>query len=140
MRKCMLNNLKGLQIQIFKSMCISWGKPSMVWNKLLWFGMIDSQCFSLTMDTGREALIRHYLLRMKEDNSNLIAKDLWKFWLRKWPLKPQKAFEWVIFTNEKYLQNMVKVDLKVQFKITVMKRSWKIKSIRLRFLMFENKC
>ena len=46
-----------------------------------------------------------------------------KFWLREWPLKPQKGiFEWVVFTNEKYLQNMVKVDLKVQFKISVMKK------------------
>ena len=33
-----------------------------------------------------------------------------------------KIIEWVVFTNEKYLQNMVKVDLEVQFKISVMKR------------------
>jgi hypothetical protein len=39
-------------------------------------------------------------------------------------LKPKKVFEWVIFTIEKYLQNMVKVDLKVQFKISVMKRKF----------------
>ena len=33
---------------------------------------------------------------------------------------------------------MVKVDLRIQFKISVMKRVWKIKSIMLRFLIFEN--
>ena len=67
--------------------------------------------------------ISEYYIYLK-DNSNLIAKGYEKFWLRKWPLKPQKAFEWVIFTNEKYVQNMVKVDLKVQFKISVMKRKF----------------
>ena len=36
----------------------------------------------------------------------------------------REIFEWVIFTNEKCLQNMVKVDLKVQFKISVMKRKF----------------
>ena len=44
--------------------------------------------------------------------------------IKKWPLKPQKVFGWVIFTNEKYVQNMVKVDLEVQFKISVMKGSF----------------
>jgi hypothetical protein len=39
-------------------------------------------------------------------------------------IETTKAFEWVIFTNEKYLQNMVKVDLNIQFKISVMKRKF----------------
>ena len=72
---------------------------------------------SITKDIGE------YYIYLK-DNSNLIAKGYEKVWLRKWPLKPQKTFEWVIFTNEKYLQNMVKVDLKIQFKMSVMKRKF----------------
>ena len=52
---------------------------------------------SITKDIGE------YYIYLK-DNSNLIAKGFEKFWLRKWPLKPQKVFEWVVFTNEKYLQ------------------------------------
>ena len=36
----------------------------------------------------------------------------------------KRTFEWVIFTNEKYVQNMGKVDLEVQFKISVMKRKF----------------
>ena len=48
-----------------------------------------------------------------------------KFWLRKVAIETTKVFGWVVFTNEKYLQNMVKVDLKIQFKISVMNRSLK---------------
>ena len=36
-------------------------------------------------------------------------------------MEPQNTFKWVIFTNEKYVQNMVKVDLRVQFKMSIMK-------------------
>ena len=72
---------------------------------------------SITKDIGE------YYIYLK-DNSNRIAKGYKKIWLREWPLKPQKVFEWVIFTNEKYVQNMVKVDLEVQFKISVMKRKF----------------
>ena len=38
---------------------------------------------SITKDIGE------YYIYLK-DNSNLIAKGYEKFWLRKWPLKPQK--------------------------------------------------
>ena len=73
---------------------------------------------SITKDKGE------FYIYLK-DNSNLIANGYKKkVWLRRWPLKPQKVFEWVIFTNEKYLQDMVKVDLEVQFKISVMKRKF----------------
>ena len=72
---------------------------------------------SITKDIGE------YYINLK-DNSNLIAMVYTKSFGKKWPLKPQKTFEWVIFTNEKYLQNMVKVDLKIQFKISVMKRKF----------------
>ena len=36
-------------------------------------------------------------------------------------------------------KNMVKVDLGVQFKISIKKRKFEIKSIRLRFLMLKTK-
>ena len=72
---------------------------------------------SITKDIGE------YYIYLK-DNSNLIAKGYEKVLIRKWPLKPQKTFEWDIFTNEKYVQNMVKVDLEIQFKISVMKRKF----------------
>ena len=42
--------------------------------------------------------------------------------IKKVAIETTKAFEWVIFTNEKYVQNLVKVDLKIQFKISIMKR------------------
>ena len=43
---------------------------------------------------------------------------------KKLAIETTKVFEWVVFTNEKYLQNMAKVDLKIQFKISVMKRKF----------------
>ena len=45
---------------------------------------------SITKDIGE------YYIYLK-DNSNLIAKGYEKFWIRKWPLKPQK------YLNELYL-------------------------------------
>ena len=73
---------------------------------------------SITKDIGE------YYIYLK-DNSNLIAKGYEKVWLRKWPLKPQKDI-WMgyIYQLEVYTK-MVKVDLKVQFKISVMKRKFK---------------
>ena len=70
---------------------------------------------SITKDIGE------YYIYLK-DNSNLIAKGYEKFWLRKWPLKPQKEI-WMgyIYQLEVYTK-VVKVDLKIQFKISVMKR------------------
>ena len=47
-----------------------------------------------------------------------------KFLIKKVAIETTKVFEWAIFTNEKYLQNMVKVELKIQFKISVMKRKF----------------
>ena len=70
---------------------------------------------SITKDIGE------YYIYLK-DNSNLIAKGYEKNLSKRVAIETTKVFEWVIFTNEKYLQNMVKVDLKVQFKISVMKR------------------
>ena len=72
---------------------------------------------SITKDIGE------YYIYLK-DNSNLIAKGYEKILIKKVAIETTKVFEWVIFTNEKYLQNMVKVDLKVQFKISVMKRKF----------------
>ena len=70
---------------------------------------------SITKDIG-EYYIYH------KDNSNLIAKGYEKIWLRRWPLEPQKGI-WMgyIYQLEVYTK-MVKVDLKIQFKISVMKR------------------
>ena len=56
-------------------------------------------------------------------NSNLRAKG-YENLIKKVAIGTTKAFEWVIFTNEKYLQNMVKVDLEIQFKTSVMKRKF----------------
>ena len=72
---------------------------------------------SITKDIGE------YYIYLK-DNSNLIAKGYEKVLIKKVAIETTKVFEWVIFTNEKYLQNMVKVDLKIQFKISVMKRKF----------------
>ena len=72
---------------------------------------------SITKDIGE------YYIYLK-DNSNLIAKGYEIFLMRSGHWNHKKTFEWVIFTNEKYLQNMVKVDLEVQFKISVMKREF----------------
>jgi hypothetical protein len=72
---------------------------------------------SITKDIGE------YYIYLK-DNSNLIAKGYEKSLVKKVAIETTKVFEWVIFTNEKYLQNMVKVDLEVQFKISVMKRKF----------------
>ena len=72
---------------------------------------------SITKDIGE------YYIYLK-DNSNLITKGYEKFWLESGHWNHKKTFEWVIFTNERYVQNMVKVDLKVQFKISVMKRKF----------------
>jgi hypothetical protein len=44
--------------------------------------------------------------------------------IKKVAIETTKLFEWVIFTNERYIQNMVKVDLEVQFKISIMKREF----------------
>ena len=72
---------------------------------------------SITKDIGE------YYIYLK-DNSNLIAKGYEKFWLRRWPLKPQKGiwmsgiYQWKVFT--KYGQSW----FKVQFKISVMKRKF----------------
>ena len=71
---------------------------------------------SITKDIGE------YYIYLK-DNSNLIAKGYEKL-IKEVAIETTKVFEWVIFTNEKYLQNMVKVDLKIQFKISVMKRKF----------------
>ena len=72
---------------------------------------------SITKDIGE------YYIYLK-DNSNLIAKGYERFLIKKVAIETTKVFEWVIFTNEKYVQNMVKVDLEVQFKISVMKRKF----------------
>ena len=72
---------------------------------------------SITKDIG-EYYIYH------KDNSNLIAKGYERLLIKKVAIETTKVFEWVIFTNEKYLQNMVKVDLKIQFKMSVMKRKF----------------
>ena len=72
---------------------------------------------SITKDIGE------YYIYLK-DNSNLIAKGYEKVLIKKVAIETTKVFEWVIFTNEKYLQNMVKVDLRIQFKISVMKRKF----------------
>jgi len=72
---------------------------------------------SITKDIGE------YYIYLK-DNSNLIAKGYEKVLIKKVAIETTKVFEWVIFTNEKYLQNMVKVDLKIQFKISIMKRKF----------------
>ena len=69
---------------------------------------------SITKDIGE------YYIYLK-DNSNLIAKGYDFFFIRSGHWN-HKTIEWVVFTNEKYLQNMVKVDLKVQFKSSVIKR------------------
>ena len=58
-----------------------------------------------------------------KDNSNLITKGYEKVLIRRWPLKPQRHL------NELYLpirsiHKMVKVDLKIQFKISIMKREF----------------
>ena len=45
-----------------------------------------------------------------------------------------------MFTNEKYVQNMVKVDLKVQFKISVMKRKFENQKHKAQVSNVENKC
>ena len=72
---------------------------------------------SITKDIGE-----HYIYL--KDNSNLIAKGYEKVLIKRVAIETTKVFEWVIFTNEKYVQNMVKVDLKIQFKISVMKRKF----------------
>ena len=48
-----------------------------------------------------------------------------KVLIKKVAIETTKVFEWVIFTNEKYLQNMVKVDLKVQFKMSINEKGLK---------------
>ena len=73
---------------------------------------------SITKDIGE------YYIYLK-DNSNLIAKGYEKkVLIKEVAIETTKVFEWVIFTNEKYVQNMVKVDLKIQFKISIMKRKF----------------
>ena len=52
---------------------------------------------SITKDIG-EYYIYH------KDNSNLIAKGYEKVLIKRGVVETTKAFEWVIFTNEKYLQ------------------------------------
>ena len=58
---------------------------------------------SITKDVGE------YYINLK-DNSNLIANVYEKLW-QKVAIGTIKTFEWVAFTNEKYLQSKVKVDL-----------------------------
>ena len=72
---------------------------------------------SITKDIGE------YYIYLK-DNSNLITKGYEKFFIKKVAFETTKVFEGVIFTNEKYVQDMVKADLEVQFKIIVMKRKF----------------
>ena len=73
---------------------------------------------SITKDIG-EYYIYH------KDNSNLIAKGYEKVLIKRVAIETtKKVFEWVVFTNGKYSQSMVKVDLKIQFKISVMKRKF----------------
>ena len=52
---------------------------------------------SITKDIGE------YYIYLK-DNSNLIAKGYKKSLIKKVAIETTKVFEWVIFTNEKYLQ------------------------------------
>ena len=72
---------------------------------------------SITKDIGE------YYIYLK-DNSNLMAKGYEKVWLREWPLKPQKHLN-ELYLPMKSIYKMVKVDLEVQFKISVMKRGLK---------------
>ena len=51
---------------------------------------------SITKDIGE------YYIYLK-DNSNLIAKGYEKVLIKEVAIETTKAFEWVIFTNEKYL-------------------------------------
>ena len=65
---------------------------------------------SITKDIGE------YYIYLK-DNSNLIAKGYEKVLIKRVAIETtKKVFEWVVFTNEKYLQNMVKVDFKFNSK------------------------
>ena len=70
---------------------------------------------SITKDIG-EYYIYH------KDNSNLIAKGYERFWLRKWPLEPQKSHLNGLYLLIRSIYKTVKVDLKIHFKISVMKR------------------
>ena len=72
---------------------------------------------STTKDIG-EYYIYH------KDNSNLITKGYEKVWIRRWPLEPQKGI-WMGYVYQLGVYTkMVKVDLKIQFKISVMKRKF----------------
>ena len=53
---------------------------------------------SITKDIGE------YYIYLK-DNSNLIAKGYEKVLIMRVAIETTKRFEWVIFTNEKYIQN-----------------------------------
>ena len=71
---------------------------------------------SITKDIGE------YYSYLK-DNSNLISKGYGKFWLRRWPLKPQKYLNG-LYLPMKSIYKMVKVDLEIQFTMSVMKRKF----------------
>ena len=86
---------------------------------------------SITKDIG-EYYIYH------KDNSNLIAKGYERFLIKKVVIGTTKGIWMGYIYQLGVYTKMVKVDLNVQFKISVMKRKFEIKSIRLRFLQFEN--
>ena len=88
---------------------------------------------SITKDIGE------YYIYLK-DNSNLIAKGYEKSLIKRVAIETTKRYLNELYLPMKSIYKMVKVGLEVQFKISVMKISLKIKSIRLRFLMFEKKC
>ena len=77
---------------------------------------------SITKDIGE------YYIYLK-DNSNLIAKGYEKFWLRKWPLKPQKSiwmsgiYQWKVFT--KYGQSWLRSSIQNK---CYEKKVWKSKA------------
>ena len=72
---------------------------------------------SITKDIGE------YYIYLK-DNSNLIAKGYEKVLIKKVAIETTKdismsgIYQWKVFTK------MVKVDLKIQFKISIMKRKF----------------
>ena len=74
--------------------------------------------YSITKDIGE------YYIYLK-DNSNLIAKGYEKVLMKIVAIESTKRYlnEWYLPMKSMY-QNMVKVDLEVQFKISVMKRKF----------------
>ena len=73
-------------------------------------------------------VLGEYYIYLK-DNSNLIAKGYEKFWLREWPLKPQKGiwmsdiYQWEVCT--KYGQSWFKSSIQNK---CYEKKVWKSKA------------